>query len=189
MRSTRGRRAKSERLLARLGVLRCGTCGGRMVIGSTDQNGKRHYMYRCSPVGDCPRRVTVSADLAESVVRDAVYERTDAIRESASIESEVAEAERRADVEKEKLDTMIQTLTGLEDVGAAREQLLAQRERHDQAVDHAEQLRMTLPPMRTAGARDMDNAELRALIGALRTRAVVLPGRGRERITVEFLDE
>ena len=31
---SRGRQAKSERLLARLGVLRCGTCGSRMVINS-----------------------------------------------------------------------------------------------------------------------------------------------------------
>ena len=31
----RGRRPKSERLLARLGVLRCETCGARMVVGTT----------------------------------------------------------------------------------------------------------------------------------------------------------
>ena len=31
---SRGRQAKSERLLARLGVLRCGTCASRMVINS-----------------------------------------------------------------------------------------------------------------------------------------------------------
>ena len=36
MSSPRGRRAKSERLLARLGVLRCGTCGARMVVGSSN---------------------------------------------------------------------------------------------------------------------------------------------------------
>ena len=38
---SRGRQAKSERLLARLGVLRCGTCGSRMVINSYSGN------YRC----------------------------------------------------------------------------------------------------------------------------------------------
>ena len=32
---SRGRRANSERLLARLGVLRCGTCGSRMVVGTS----------------------------------------------------------------------------------------------------------------------------------------------------------
>jgi site-specific DNA recombinase len=38
---SRGRQAKSERLLARLGVLRCGTCGSRMVINSDSSS------YRC----------------------------------------------------------------------------------------------------------------------------------------------
>ena len=38
---SRGRQAKSERLLARLGVLRCGTCGSRMVINSDSGS------YRC----------------------------------------------------------------------------------------------------------------------------------------------
>ena len=35
---SRGRQAKSARLLARLGVLRCGTCGSRMVINSYSGN-------------------------------------------------------------------------------------------------------------------------------------------------------
>ena len=58
----RGRRAKSDRLLARLNVLRCGTCGARMVVGSTNNRG--YALYRCPPTGDCPRRVTISADLS-----------------------------------------------------------------------------------------------------------------------------
>jgi hypothetical protein len=36
---SRGSRAKSERLLARLGVLRCATCGSRMVVGSANRGG------------------------------------------------------------------------------------------------------------------------------------------------------
>jgi site-specific DNA recombinase len=51
LRSPRGRRAKSERLLARLGVLRCGSCGARMVVGTANNSG--YYLYRCPPVGDC----------------------------------------------------------------------------------------------------------------------------------------
>jgi site-specific DNA recombinase len=35
---SRGRRAKSDRLLARLGVLRCGTCGARMVVGTSNDS-------------------------------------------------------------------------------------------------------------------------------------------------------
>ena len=48
MRVPRGRRAKSERLLARLDVLRCGTCGSRLVVGfRTRRQAVLHY--RCPP--------------------------------------------------------------------------------------------------------------------------------------------
>ena len=44
----RGRQAKSERLLARLRVLRCGTCASRMVINSYSGN------YRCGDTSADP---------------------------------------------------------------------------------------------------------------------------------------
>ena len=49
---SRGRQAKSERLLARLGVRRCGTCASRMVINSYSGN------YRCgdTSANPCQRR-------------------------------------------------------------------------------------------------------------------------------------
>jgi site-specific DNA recombinase len=189
MRSIRGRRPKSERLLSRIGVLRCATCGGRMSIGSTDKNGKRYAFYRCSPISDCPRRVTISADLVEKVVRDAVYERTDEIRESASLEQELLDADRQVEIEKEKLDNMIEAFTGLEDAEKVREKLFAQRELQEKAVARAEELRAALPSARTVGVRDMNDIELRELIQALRARAVVFPGRGSDRVTVEFLSK
>ena len=69
LRLPRGRRPKSERLLARLGVLRCATCGSRMVVGyRTTRDGKRYEHYRCPPVGDCPQRVTVAAEMVEQAV-------------------------------------------------------------------------------------------------------------------------
>jgi hypothetical protein len=73
---SRGRRPKSERLLARLGVLRCGTCGARMVTGTTVQGRRRtpYAFYRCNPTSDCPRRVTISADVAEQTVIEAAKE-------------------------------------------------------------------------------------------------------------------
>jgi len=65
---SRGRQAKSERLLARLGVLRCGTCGSRMVINSYTGS------YRCgdSSANRCRRRAAVKADRVEELVLDAV---------------------------------------------------------------------------------------------------------------------
>ena len=65
---SRGRQAKSERLLARLGVLRCGTCGSRMVINSYSGN------YRCGDTSAkrCQRRAAVKADRVEEMVLAAV---------------------------------------------------------------------------------------------------------------------
>ncbi|HEY2652702.1 MAG TPA: recombinase family protein [Solirubrobacteraceae bacterium] len=65
---SRGRQAKSERLLAGLGVLRCGTCGSRMVINSYSGN------YRCgdTSANRCQRRAAVKADRVEEMVLAAV---------------------------------------------------------------------------------------------------------------------
>jgi len=65
---SRGRQAKSERLLARLGVLRCGTCASRMVINSDSGS------YRCgdTSANRCRQRAAVKADRIEQMVLDAV---------------------------------------------------------------------------------------------------------------------
>ena len=65
---SRGHQAKSERLLARLGVLRCGTCASRMVINSSSGN------YRCgdTSANRCQRRAAVKADRVEEIVLDAL---------------------------------------------------------------------------------------------------------------------
>jgi len=68
---SRGRRAKSERLLARIGVLRCGNCGSRMVVGTS--NSANYYVYRCQG-NDCTRRMTILADTVERMVIEKVEE-------------------------------------------------------------------------------------------------------------------
>jgi site-specific DNA recombinase len=190
MRATRGRRAKSERLLARLGVLRCGTCGGRMVIGSTDQKGKRHYMYRCSPLGDCPRRVTVSADLAEGVVVDAVREALVGMHGSATVADGAAEAEQELGRAEQELDAAVRAFTGLDDVDAARDRLLELREARDRARDRLAELgAATVPAVTVTASGDWDRLtidEQRTLIRAVVDEARVAPGRGRDRITVKL---
>jgi site-specific DNA recombinase len=188
MRVSRGRRAKSERLLARLGVLRCGTCGGRMVIGSTDQNGKRHYMYRCSPVSDCPRRVTVSADMAEAVIVDEVRRLLDGIHDGATVADGIDDAEREFEAREQELDAAVRAFQGLEDVETARGRLLDLRDARERARDRLGELRAASAPAVTISATgDWDLLTLdaqRALIRAVIDRADVAPGRGRDRITI-----
>ena len=69
----RGSREKSDRLLARLGILRCGTCGAKLVVGQQHSNGKRYDFYRCIPQSDCAQRVTIGADRIENYLTDYLF--------------------------------------------------------------------------------------------------------------------
>jgi site-specific DNA recombinase len=185
MRASRGRRAKSERLLARLGVLRCGTCGGRMVVGSQHQQGKRYAMYRCSPVGDCPRRMAISAEIAEEVVWAEAERLTAGIRGTASLGAQISEAEQTLAVIEERIGQAVRAFAGLEDVSDTGEVLAELRERRDQASDRLAELRRAAPSLLAVSANDATLAGKRDIIRAVIERAVVAPGRGRGRITVE----
>jgi hypothetical protein len=188
MRSPRGRRAKSERLLARLGVLRCGTCGGRMVVGTTrQQQGTRYMFYRCTPTSDCPQRVTISADIAERVVVGAVQDLLRGVKGTAAIDDSIRNAERAYDQAETNLNAAVDAFTGLDDVAAAREKLAALREARDQARDYLAELQIASAPAITVSADDWDLLTLeeqRALIRAVVDRALVAPGRGVDRIAV-----
>ncbi len=187
---SRGRRPKSDRLLARLGVLRCGTCGARMVTGTTKQGRRRteYVFYRCNPTSDCPRRVTISADVAEKAVVDAVKEILRGIQGTASSDTGITAA--RVDVEQteSELDAAVRAFSGLDDVDATRERLAALRDARDAARDRLDDLQASTLPAVTVTADDWDLltlAEQRDLIRAVVGRADVAPGRGDGRVTVE----
>jgi hypothetical protein len=183
----RGRRAKSERLLARLEVLRCGTCGARMVVGTS--NNSSYHLYRCPPVGDCKRRVTISAELAETAVVDAVRAALEGLSGTASVEDGVDEAARELERCERELDAAVRAFSGLDDVDAARERLLELRAERDRAQDRLAELEAATAPAITVTAGDWDRLSLdgrRSLIRAVVERADVVPGRGPDRITVEL---
>jgi site-specific DNA recombinase len=187
MKSTRGRRAKSDHLLARLGVLRCGTCGARMVVGSTRQQGKPYSFYRCNPTSDCPARVTISTDLAETAVIEAVQTYLRGIAGTASIADGLEDALRLRDRAEHDLAAAIEAFSGLDDVAAAREKLTALREARDQARDRLAELEAAAAPALTVTAEDwavLTLDERRALVRVVIESAVVAPGRGSGRITV-----
>lgn len=184
---SRGRRAKSERLLARLGVLRCGTCGSRMVVGTANNSG--YYLYRCPPNGDCPRRVTISADIAEQAVVAAVRAALADVTGSASGAEGVQDAERDLERSEHDLDAAVAAFSGLEDVTATRERLHALRDARDAARDRLDDLRAAAAPTITITAgEDWDMLSLdakRAIIRVVVESATVAPGRRADRITVE----
>ena len=186
----RGRKAKSDRLLARLGVLRCGTCDSRMVVGSS--NNSTYWIYRCPPTGDCERRVTVSADLAERVVVDEVKRALADAEGRASVESNTREAELAVERAQANLDAGIRAFAGLEDESAARERLVELRAVRDQAVDRLEHLGGHRAVVTINAADDWDRLSLdarRALIRATVAHARVAPGRGADRVAVELFGE
>lgn len=192
MKSPRGRRAKSDRLLARLGVLRCGTCGARMVVGTTRQNGKVYGFYRCPPVSDCPKRVTISAERAEAVVTAAVQELLADVHGRASVESGAVEAEQELDARQAELDSAIRAFSAVAEEPAAAERLAELRQARAEARDRLADLVAATAPAITVTAGDwqqLTEDERRALIRATVARAVVAPGSGPDRITVEPFGE
>jgi len=181
----RGRRAKSERLLARLGVLRCGTCGSRMVVG-TSQN--KYALYRCPPVGDCPQRVTISAQAAERTVIEAVQELLAGIEGRASVEGGVHDAADDLARRQDALDAAIRAFAVLEDEQAARERLQELRAERDAARELHDDLLAASAPAITVSAGDWDELSFdgrRDLIRAVIEQAVVSPGRGPDRIRID----
>lgn len=186
---SRGRRAKSQRLLARLGVLRCGSCDARMIIGTS--NGT-YASYRCPPTGDCGNRMAIGADIVERVVTERVRAALVDVSGHASAQSNVREAEQALERAQDALDKALRAFEGFEDEPAARQRLVELREARDAAQAHLERLGGEAPPaIAINGAEDWERltlAEQRALIRATVDRVRVGPGRGAQRVTVELFD-
>jgi len=108
---SRGRQARSQRLVARLGVLRCGTCGSRMVINSDSGS------YRCgdTSANRCRRRAAVKADRVEAMVTDAVraYWATADVDGHTSGRQQIREADEAIERANADLDNTIRQLGNL----------------------------------------------------------------------------
>jgi site-specific DNA recombinase len=187
----RGRQTKSEMLLARLGVVRCGTCGSRLVAGSS--NNGTTPLYRCRNP-DCTRKVTISAKVVEPIISQAVQE---ALRERdvegrASAEAGVRDAERKLEQAQTALDKAIQTLEDFMDEPMAVNKIRKLREEREAARERVDQLGGSQAAVVLRADRDWDRLSLdgrRDLIRAVIERATVAPGRGDDRVTVELVGQ
>jgi DNA invertase Pin-like site-specific DNA recombinase len=185
----RGRRAKSDRLLARLGVLKCGTCGARMVVGTSNRS--NYWIYRCPPNGECARRTTISATMVEAVVVEAVRAAIADVEGRASVESNAREAELALEHAQAELDSAIRVLADFADESVAMERLSQLRVARDGARERVERLGRADTAV-TVGAADWDRLnrdEQRALVRATCERVTVTPGRGADRVTVELFGQ
>jgi hypothetical protein len=159
-----------------------------MVTGTTVQGGKTYAFYRCPPVGDCPQRVTISADVAEKAVVGAVQEILADVRGSANFASGVEQAERELAARQDELDAAIRTLAPVSDERAAQGRLAELRQARDEAQERLADLAEAAPPAVTVSAGDwsiLTLEERRALIRAAVERADVAPGRDADRVTVQ----
>lgn len=191
MKVHRGRRPKANDLLARLGVLRCASCGARMVVASS--NNSQYRVYRCPPIVDCERHANVSARIADAYVVAAVKAALADVDGRASAATMAREAAEAAAAAQERLDGAIRTFkeAGMLGEPAALEALMDLRLARDEAVAHAEQVGPG-PALVITAATDWDRLlldERRDLIRAVVERVDVTPGRGRGRLAVKLLGE
>ena len=190
--SPRGPRPESDRLLARLGVLRCGTCDARMVVGIQTQNGRRYPFYRCPPNGDCEKRVTVSAEMVEGLVVDAVIAALSGVEGRAAVEDGARDAEVALEAAQGVLDAAIASLggAGLLEEPASVVRLRELRDERDRAEEEVARRHLGRPgevvAVTAADWGVLSPGERRALVRAVVRRVTVRPGRGASRVTVEL---
>jgi len=187
---SRGRNAKSERLLARLGVLRCETCDSRLTVSTTTRkrvDGTRvpYFYYRCTNVL-CERPAMIACSDAEDFVRDETIRLAEGIVGEAHADIDVEAARVASEDAQTTLDDAVRSLLGI-DSPATREVLdELQLARDVAAAEHDRLSRLAAPTIRVT-AHDwpmMLLDERRDLISALVDRVVVTPGKGPGRLRV-----
>jgi hypothetical protein len=197
----RGRPAKSDRLLARQGVLVCGTCGGRM--SATNAHGYASYRCQHNASPDCTARATVAAHRVEQVVIDKLKARRELAQlegvASADLGEQLHQGARQA---KADLEAAVEAFAGVEGLNAAKRRIaelteqwkLAEREAEQHG--HTEQARSELRKM-----DDWDRLPLdirRGIIRATIERVVIASAGGlglsrskwdAKRVHVQFFGE
>lgn len=183
VRVARGPAGKSDRLLARLGVLRCANCGSRMTVGTVREG--TYPFYRCASLPPkCGQRVTVSAAIAEQAVAEVVKRETSDIEGRASVETKAREAEQAAAAVQGRLEEAIKAFADVAGEPVAREtiaELAAERDRRREVAEH---LGGKVASLALSGAdwNRLTLAEKRDLTRAVVRRVDVLPGRGPGRL-------
>jgi DNA invertase Pin-like site-specific DNA recombinase len=139
MKIPRGPQPKSGRLLARLRVLRCGSCGSP--LGTMKLPRQRNYpVYRCGSHRDCPAHVTIAAEPTEEWIWDQVKARLADAEGRASADQNAQRAARERDEAQERLDRAVRSFgaAGLLDEPASVEtltELRADRDARQEALD------------------------------------------------------
>jgi site-specific DNA recombinase len=195
MKIPRGPQGKSDRLLSRLRVLRCGACGSP--LGTMKMRRQGDYpIYRCGSHNfDCPNHVTIAAELTEQWVWERVKTALADEEGRASAANNAAALTEQRDGAQERLDRAVRSLSsaGLLEEPASVETLAELRAERDRRQEALEQL----PP--TAGLDeivrvddDLPLAVRRDLVRAVVRAVTVAPSgpgrpRGVDRLSIELV--
>jgi hypothetical protein len=179
MTSSKGRHAKSERLLARLGIVECATCHSRMSVRtSRARTGVEHFYYRCAdPICESP--AGVNALEIEALVLEKTKQEAAGLVGTASLDRELEDARVAREAAEEKLDNAVLSFVGI-DSPKTREVLLELQSTRDAAISEHERLLALSAPALTVSPDDLESAPLeikRELIVSLIDRVVVRRGR------------
>jgi DNA invertase Pin-like site-specific DNA recombinase len=190
MKIPRGPKPSSNRLLARLGVLRCGSCGSRLSTMKLPKQND-YPIYRCASTSECSRHVTISAELAEEVVSAAVREALADVQGRASAADNAEQAVRARDQAQAELESALRSFStaGLTDEPAAVERLAELRKARDDAEAQLDQIgpQSSLTINANEDWDKLSRDGQRALIRATVESAIVAPtGRGAERIAIRL---
>lgn len=186
--ATRGRYAKSERLLARQGVLVC-ECDARMTVSSTSPKSAKTYSYYVCGDRTCTHRAIIAAEAVESAVRDEAIRLSRNVEGRASAERQLEEARVEYERANEAYQRAIRTLMGRDDEPAAKEVLDELQTDRDNAQARHEHLdARTTPTLTVRTERDWTRLTLdeqRGVVRSVLARVVVKQGRGDGRISFE----
>ena len=184
----RGRYAKSERLLARLGVLRCGSCGSRMVVGSANSNG--YVTYRCGSQ-DCKRRVHISAELVEQYVSSRVRMSLSELYGRASNDAQVKAAKDELEAAQDAVSAAVEAFDGIDarmvnrKLKSLQESLDAAQHAYDQiTTTHASMVEIDPEADWDSLTLDEQRAILKATVERIDVAKAAEDCKGTDRITL-----
>ena len=187
--SVRGRYSETPRLLARLGVLKCGNCGSALHVGSQSRKGVSYPDYRCpgrSAGLPCENSVSIQAPLLEAIVVERA--RADLGKRAGTLDAEqrvVALSDQVQAAEAER-DTLVVAFDPVKNTAVAMTRIAdAQAKVNELAARLAAARADADPVFHTYVDTDWDNYDFetqRRLIRASFCAIEVHSGYGRDRV-------
>jgi site-specific DNA recombinase len=181
-----GRQARSDHLLARQGILRCGTCGSKMSLGHTM---KGWAFYRCGGYG-CKNKMSIGAAIAEEYVTDVVTQARSDLTAQASADDLYQQTVAQRDQWQARIDRLLRLYEVAPDEAVLIEQLTETRAERDRVQSELDLLEPARAAVTLRLGTDWDKLTLdekRDLIRVTVARVTVGPGRGVERLSAELL--